>query len=200
MQAALFQQGAPAFDASFHAARRSHLGRGAWFDYVPGWMQGDLALFDSLRAACTWNAGSREMYGREVAVPRLTAGFPEHPFAHRSVIEAASRALSARYGWSLDRLTCALYRDGHDSVAFHGDKMGPLRKNTVIAVLSLGGPRTFRLRPRGGGASLGFAFGHGDLVVMGGTCQDTWEHGVPKARHAQPRMSVMFRPAVPERS
>ena len=49
-------------------------------------------------------------------------------------------------------------------------------------------------QPRGGGDSLAFELGHGDLLVMGGSCQRTWEHAVPKVAHAGPRLSVQFRP------
>lgn len=36
--------------------------------------------------------------------------------------------------------------------------------------------------------------GWGDLMIMGGTCQRTWEHAVPKVSRANPRMAIMFRP------
>ena len=50
----------------------------------------------------------------------------------------------------------------------------------MVAILSVGSARSLMLRPRGGGASLGFSLGHGDLVVMGGSCQRTWDHAIPK--------------------
>jgi alkylated DNA repair dioxygenase AlkB len=61
--------------------------------------------------------------------------------------------------------------------------------------VSLGAPRALRLRPRGGGSGLRYDLGHGDLLVMGGSCQRTWEHAIPKtARPVGPRISVQFRP------
>ena len=66
--------------------------------------------------------------------------------------------------------------------------------NPVIAIVSVGAPRPFRLRPRGGGHSLSWSLGNGDLFVMGGACQHTWEHTVPKVRLTTgPRMSITFR-------
>ena len=63
-----------------------------------------------------------------------------------------------------------------------------------VATLSLGGPRRFLMRPKGGGPSRSFRLGWGDLMVMGGAAQRTWEHCVPKPRGpANPRISVMFR-------
>jgi alkylated DNA repair dioxygenase AlkB len=89
-----------------------------------------------------------------------------------------------------------LYRDGRDSVAWHGDTLGRgARADTMVAIVSFGSPRALMLRPRGGGSSLRFPLGHGDLIVMGGSCQRTWEHAIPKtARAVGPRVSVQFRP------
>ena len=65
----------------------------------------------------------------------------------------------------------------------------------MVAILSVGSARTLALRPRGGGESLRFPLGHGDLVVMGGSCQRTWEHAIPKtAKAVGPRVSIQFRP------
>jgi alkylated DNA repair dioxygenase AlkB len=63
--------------------------------------------------------------------------------------------------------------------------------------VSFGTPRPLLLRQKGGGGStLRYPLGHGDLIVMGGSCQRTWEHSVPKtARPVGPRVSVQFRPA-----
>jgi alkylated DNA repair dioxygenase AlkB len=109
-----------------------------------------------------------------------------------------SHALSLRYDTPFHSIAAAYYRDGHDSVAPHGDKMGPLIDDVVIAILSLGGPRRFLLKPVEAGRSKAFSLGWGDLMVMGGTCQRNWLHGVPKVAFANPRVSVMFRPPIPK--
>ena len=65
----------------------------------------------------------------------------------------------------------------------------------MVAIVSLGSPRRLALRPRGGGESLSFTLGSGDLLVMGGSCQRTWEHAIPKtAKPVGPRISVQLRP------
>jgi alkylated DNA repair dioxygenase AlkB len=81
-------------------------------------------------------------------------------------------------------------------VAWHGDTIGrSSTQDTMVAIVSLGATRTFALRPRGGGSSLRLPQAHGDLLVMGGSCQRTWEHCVPKtSAHTGPRVSVQFRP------
>ncbi len=94
-----------------------------------------------------------------------------------------------------------MYRDGQDSVAWHGDNSGRRVRETIVAIVSLGNPRALLLRPRHwsggeGGPVRRYLVGHGDLLVMGGTCQRTWQHAVPKtSRPAGPRISVQFRPA-----
>jgi alkylated DNA repair dioxygenase AlkB len=104
-------------------------------------------------------------------------------------------ALSERYGVEFTQVGANLYRDGADSVAWHGDRVARELPEAVVALVSLGAPRPFRLRPTGGGASVGYVPGPGDLLVMGGSCQRTWQHAVPKMRVAAPRMSVQFRHA-----
>ena len=78
-----------------------------------------------------------------------------------------------------------LYRDGRDSVAWHGDTIGRgSTQDTMVAILSLGTPRPLLLRPVGGGSALRHDVGHGDLLVMGGSCQRTWQHAIPKSAQA----------------
>jgi alkylated DNA repair dioxygenase AlkB len=103
-----------------------------------------------------------------------------------------SAAISARYAIELDSTSLAYYRNGRDSVAFHGDRVRHPER-CIVATVSVGEPRHFRLKPAEGGPSLVFSLGWGDLVVMGGTCQATWRHGVPKVAKAGPRISIMFR-------
>ena len=181
----------PDFDATLHGARRRFLGAGAWVDVVPGWVSSADALFDDLRAATEWEVpADRPMYDRIVAVPRMTAvGLTDHP----PVVRRMARHLGRHYGRNLSNITASLYRDGHDSVAWHGDRIGRRHPDTVVCILSLGATRTFLLRPDGGGPSMSWALHSGDLLVMGGTCQRTFEHSVPKRAHAGPRMSLMFR-------
>jgi alkylated DNA repair dioxygenase AlkB len=137
------------------------------------------------------------MYERVLDVPRLVATLPDDGPGHPVLAEAVA-ALSGRYGVPLDQISLAYYRDGRDSVAWHGDRLGRLVDDTVVAILSVGEPRRFLLRPGAGGASRAFDLGWGDLLVMGGSCQRTWQHAVPKMALAGPRMSVQFRPHVPD--
>ncbi|MFI9271369.1 alpha-ketoglutarate-dependent dioxygenase AlkB [Kitasatospora sp. NPDC052896] len=183
------------------AARRTVLGQGAWLDVLPGWLSGADALFEHLVVHVPWQAERRRMYERVVAVPRLLAHYGEDDPLPHPVLAEARAALSAHYAAELGEpfRTAGLcyYRDGRDSVAWHGDTIGRgAHEDTMVAILSVGEPRPLLLRPRhGGGPTVRRSLGHGDLLVMGGSCQRTWEHAVPKTtRPVGPRISVQFRP------
>jgi len=192
-QLSLFGHEAPAFDGELRALERTWLAHGAWFDVVPGWAKGAETLFETLRTGVRWRSERREMYERMVDVPRLYALLPEDGAGH-PVLDAMRSALSRRYGEDFTRTSLAYYRDGRDSVAWHGDYVARNMEQALAATVSLGGPRRFLLRPKGGGKSLALSLGSGDLLVMGGTIQRTWDHAVPKVKHAAPRIAVMFRP------
>jgi alkylated DNA repair dioxygenase AlkB len=180
--------------------RRTHLTRGAWIDVRPGWMTGADELFARLAEGVPWRAERRRMYERVVDVPRLLKFYDEGEPLPDPVLDDALRELNLYYGAELGEpfrtAGLCLYRDGRDSVAWHGDTIGRGGSHdTMVAIISVGTPRPLLLRPRGGGHSIRHDLGHGDLIVMGGSCQRTWEHAVPKtARPTGPRVSIQFRP------
>jgi alkylated DNA repair dioxygenase AlkB len=192
------EAGAPIL-ADLESAVRHRLTRGAWVDVCRDWVSGADELLSRLVADVPWRAERRQMYDRLVDVPRLVHTYGDgEPLPHPLLVDARA-ALTAHYlpelGEPFLTAGCCYYRDGRDSVAWHGDTIGRGRtQDTMVAIVSFGDPRQLRLRPRGGGESLSFEMGHGDLLVMGGSCQRTWEHAVPKVAHAGPRISVQFRP------
>jgi alkylated DNA repair dioxygenase AlkB len=191
-QRGLFDPLEPGFDANRTAIQRIDLGRGAWVEHAVGWLRGHEAVLETLWSTTRWHSERRMMYDREVDVPRLFASLPDDGPGH-PVLHEIAQALAARYGRPLPSISMAAYRDGRDSVAFHGDRLGRHRNDAIVAIVSLGEPRRFLLRPAGGGPSRAFTPGAGDLIVMGGTCQRTFEHAVPKVARAGLRISVQFR-------
>jgi alkylated DNA repair dioxygenase AlkB len=183
------------------AVRRTALDRGAWIDLRPAWIAGADELFERLAETVPWRAERRHMYDRVVDVPRLLSFYAEGEPLPDPMLDDAKRALDDHYAGELGEpfrtAGLCLYRDGRDSVAWHGDTIGRgSTQDTMVAIVSLGAPRSLLLRPRGGGGpALRHDLGHGDLLVMGGSCQRTWEHAIPKStRAAGPRISVQFRP------
>lgn len=192
-QLSLFGREEPTIDDSFETMERIELGAGAWLDVARGWLRGHERMFDVLLRETRWRADERQMYDRMVDVPRLY-GAPPARGASVAPIEAMRRALDARYATTFERISLALYRDGRDSVAWHGDYVARRMREALVATVSVGAPRRFLLRPTGGGESIALSLGWGDLCVMGGTCQRTFQHAIPKVARAEARVAIMFRP------
>jgi len=185
--------------SDFAGLERRELGDGAWVDVARSWLPAADDVFDVLRDTVPWRTEKRQMYDRMVDVPRLVYTYMIGEELPHQLLTDAREALSAHYlpelGEPFRTAGCCYYRDGRDSVAWHGDTIGKgSTHDTMVAIVSIGDPRRLHLRPRGGGPSISIEMGHGDLVVMGGSCQRTWEHAVPKVASAGPRISVQFRP------
>lgn len=198
-QGNLFDTADAASVGSLSPIRRTTLTRGAWVDVRPNWVAGAGDVLATLLAEVPWRAERREMWDKMVDVPRLVHSYAAGETLPHPILTDARESLSAHYRPELGEpfLTagCCYYRDGRDSVAWHGDRIGRGRtEDTMVAIVSFGDPRRLMLRPSGGGSSISFSLGHGDLLVMGGSCQRTWEHCVPKTAAAGPRVSVQFRP------
>lgn len=196
-QRSLFGSLDPEYDPSFRELTRLDLDARTWVDHVPGWLTGSDQMFDELTSELPFRqrTGIR-MYDQLVDEPRLSAwwsvasGQPEP----MPILREIRLLLADRYDEPFDSIGFNLYRDGNDSVAWHGDRHRHVVTNPVIAILSVGAARPLKLRPRGGGASLAWPLGHGDLFVMGGACQHEWEHAVPKMRATSgARLSITFR-------
>ena len=195
-----------AIDESFSKLTRTQLDPRSWVDYQPGWVSGSDELFDTLVTGRDWGQRRRKMYDRTIEEPRLTSlwrlssGRPLTP----PILEDMRRVLSDRYDVLLDSVGFNLYRDGRDSVAWHGDRISKEIEEPLVVLVSLGHPRRFLLRPSTGGKSRSFELGRGDLLVTGGRTQRDWQHSVPKVAKAGPRISIAFRhrldPAVYDQS
>ncbi|MGH2748639.1 MAG: alpha-ketoglutarate-dependent dioxygenase AlkB, partial [Actinomycetota bacterium] len=182
-------------DAGFATLERVELDPSSWVDHAPGWVSGSDSLFEEVLNSRDWGQRSRRMYEGRVREPRLTA-----PWSAESgkaleppILERMRVVLSERYGVEFDSVGFNLYRDGNDSVAWHGDRIEKELEEPIVALVSLGEPRRFLLRPSGGGGSRGWLLGRGDLFVTGGRTQREWEHSIPKVARAGPRISLAFR-------
>jgi alkylated DNA repair dioxygenase AlkB len=160
-------------ESLFECNERRPLGNGAWIDIRSGWLTGADELLGELLATVPWRAERRQMYDRVLDVPRLVS-------FHDLTVEDPPHPRLARLRRRLNDI-------------YAGELGEPF--TTVGLCVSLGATRTFALRPRGGGPSLRLPQAHGDLLVMGGSCQRTWEHSVPKTSASTgPRVSIQFRP------
>ncbi len=193
VQTSLFAAGPPEvrIGATFE---RIDLGSGAWVDVARDWLGGADEVLARLVAGVDWQHHRRRMWDRMVDEPRLSRWYaagdtlPDETLAWMRV--AIGRQYQVRFG----AVGLNYYRDGRDSVAFHSDRELRHLEDTLVAILTFGAARPFLLRPAGGGRSIDLHPASGDLLVMGGSCQAAWEHGVPKvAARAGPRVSASIR-------
>jgi alkylated DNA repair dioxygenase AlkB len=183
----------PEFD--FSSARRIALDRTSWIEHIPNWLGRPAALFAELMDTAPWLQRDRWMYTRTVIEPRLTADYPDVDEVPLDALRGIAAALSQQYGVRYRSLWVNLYRDQHDSTAWHGDNIGRLQAESIVPVLTLGASRRFLIRPAQGGRTWTFRPASGDLIVMGGRAQRDWRHCVPKeSTPSAPRISINFAP------
>jgi alkylated DNA repair dioxygenase AlkB len=201
LQSSLFDTAESPTLGDLERRHRRFLDETAWLDLVPGWACGSDQVLETLLHEVPWRAERRQMYDSVVDVPRLTCFYAAGESLPHPLLTDMRERLSQHYATELGEpfvtAGLCLYRHGEDSVAWHGDRIGRSRdQDTMVAIVSLGSARHLSLRPRDGGRSQRVALGHGDLVVMGGACQRTWDHAVPKTSAAVgPRVSIQFRVA-----
>jgi alkylated DNA repair dioxygenase AlkB len=201
LQPSLFDSsGEPGVAELDGAVERRTLSDGAWIDLRPGFITAADELCDALARLVPWHEEQIHIYDNTVRVPRLVARYAQGDALPHAVVGEARSALSAYYAEELGApfvsAGMCLYRDGRDSVAWHGDRIArESPRDTMVAIVSLGAARPFALRPKAGGPGLRLNIGHGDLLVMGGSCQRTWLHSIPKvASCLGARISIQFRP------
>ena len=192
-QANLFtSRGEIAVDAALRTAARTALDPHSWVEIVPFWLTGADTLFERLTGEVPWKEHYRRLFDRTFLEPRLTAEYgriADAPLPLGAVADVLSKHYRVRY----DSLWLNLYRDGRDSTGWHRDRFACRQPECIVPVLSLGARRRFLIKPRNGGASVAFSPQSGDLVVMGGRCQQDWVHGVPKSPGTrEARISVNF--------
>ena len=187
---------------------RIDLESGAWLDYVPAWIDASDAdrLLEALRDELAWEHREIVIFGRRVLQPRLIAwaGSVGYRYSGQTLEPRAATPITAELMARVvehtrepfNHVLLNRYRDGADSLGLHADDEPELGPDPVVATLSLGATRRFVVKPRRAqlGPSRSFAVDHGSLLVMGGTCQRHYVHGVP--RQSAPigeRISLTFR-------
>lgn len=190
-------------------ASRHWLDDASGVDHVPGWIAADAAeeVFEALLAELPLAGHEVTVFGRRHPQPRLTSwhadGGTAYTYSGLTLpglpFGPALAGLRARLADALDRdldsVLANLYRDGRDSMGWHRDDEPLFEEVPLIASVSLGGPRRFLIRPRGGGEKVEWQLGGGSLLVMWGRTQERFEHAVPKtARPVAPRLNLTFRP------
>lgn len=180
----------------------------AGFAYQPAFLSPVEAdsLLRQLWQDVAWRQDEIVLFGRRVRQPRLVGWCADPGVVYRY---SGLRLEPAPWPEPLDRLRVRLdhalgaqfnsvllnaYRDGADSMGWHADDEPELGTDPLIASVSLGASRRFRLRPRQGGPSSGIDLAHGSLLVMRDRSQADFRHAVPKTRRAVGlRINLTFR-------
>jgi alkylated DNA repair dioxygenase AlkB len=206
--ARLFAHLAPVL--SLPHTRAVRLSAGAFYELHEGFItaQETRGLFAMLCSEVPFLQRPIIVFGREVMQPRLSAwiGQPEAVYRYSNVehrplpFGPTLAALRARIAAFVDvpfnSVLCNLYRDGADAMGMHSDGEPELGPDPVIASLSLGAERTFVLRAKQPKDALAhkLTLADGSLLVMRGTTQREYKHGIPRVRGlTEPRMNLTFR-------
>jgi alkylated DNA repair dioxygenase AlkB len=163
-------------------------------------------LFTSLLNCLDWQEENIFIFGKWVKVPRLMcwygdsdayyeySGVSHKPIPWLPQLQAIRDKVEQQSKCAFNSVLANLYRDGRDSMGCHADDEKELGMNPVIASLSLGEERLFKMHHKKTKQTVDINLQHGDLLVMGGTCQRFWMHSIPKTKaHKTPRINLTFR-------
>jgi alkylated DNA repair dioxygenase AlkB len=187
---------------------RISLGRGAWVDHEPSWLARGEAddLLKTLLAELRWEQRAIVLFGRSVMQPRLIAwagtigyrysGQTLEPRPFTPTLDRLLTRVQERSGALFNHVLANRYRDGRDSIGLHADDEPELGDDPVVATVSVGATRRFVLKPRQKATGPGHTLEvrHGGLVIMGGSSQRHYVHGVPRQPDVRDeRISLTFR-------
>jgi alkylated DNA repair dioxygenase AlkB len=187
---------------------RIPLESGAWLDYEPAWLPSEDAheMLAALRDEMAWEQREIVLFGRRVLQPRLIAWAGElgyrysgqtiEPRAFTPTMQKLLARVNQRCGTPFNHVLANRYRSGDDSMGLHADDEPELGPDPLVAIVSLGAIRRLVIKPRRKQRRERHDqdLGHGALLVMGGTCQRHYVHGLPRQAGAEgERISLTFR-------
>lgn len=202
------------FGAGLDAPSRIDLGHGAWLALRRGFVRDHELAMERLVHTLPLRQDHVVLFGRSYPMPRLTSwhGEPGLSYAYSgrvfdpapwtAELLALRDAVCEVTGTAYNSLLANYYRNGGDAMGMHADdepELGPSPHDIRIASVSLGARRRFVIAPRRGGPGRRvLELGEGDLLVMGGSTQRWFRHGVPRtARAVGPRLNLTLRVLAP---
>ncbi|MEM7186195.1 MAG: alpha-ketoglutarate-dependent dioxygenase AlkB [Bacteroidota bacterium] len=181
----------------------------ATVSYFPNFLTAELAseAFKELKKTVAWQQDDIKVFGKVYKQPRLTALYGENgksysysgiemfPKPFTPLLLQLKKKIENVSSTTFTTVLLNLYRDGNDSNGWHSDNEKELGINPVIASLSLGAERRFKLKHREDpGMKYDLTLEHGSLLLMEGSTQEKWLHQLPKSKRVnQPRINLTFR-------
>ncbi len=174
--------------------------------YQPGWLSPEESdrLFEYLRDTLDWQQRRIFIFGERRLQPRLIVFLGKSPIQYRysgdtltaltwpKEIVSIAEKLSSELNKEFNAVLLNYYRSGEDSMGWHADNEIELGVKPVIASLTLGNKRKFKLRHKDG-EQRQLDLEHGSLLTMSGDCQQFWQHSLPKTNKEGGRINLTFR-------
>ena len=174
--------------------------------YQPGFFKyvDSERMFRSIMDETPWEARHIILFGKEVPQPRLACWYGDLAYSYSGItldprpmtptlLEIKQRCEEAT-STQFNSVLVNLYRDGQDSMGLHADDEPELGSEPVIASVSFGAERNFRLRHRLTKELQQVSLASGSLLVMSGLSQACWMHDIPKTKKfVEPRINLTFR-------
>lgn len=173
-------------------------------DFFPSAVADD--LFGALMREVSWRDDHITLFGKTTPLPRRQQWFADggRPYTYSRIhmvpapwtpaLLQVRAAIADVTGLDFNTCLANLYRDGNDSNGWHSDDEPELGPDPVIASVSLGATRDFRLRHKDTNQTHTLALTHGSLLVMGSGSQTHWQHTLPKRKRiVEPRINLTFR-------
>lgn len=165
---------------------------------------GGKVTFEDMRQAIVWEQRSVRVFGKLHPQPRLTKWYGEvaytysglswAPEAMPELVDGVRRRVEAMTGERFNSVLCNLYRDGSDCVGWHADDEPIFGGDPVVASVTFGAARTFKLRRNDGTGLESYELTDGSLLVMGKGVQPGWKHSVPRtSKPCGERINLTFR-------
>ena len=162
------------------------------------------AYYNFLLEYTRWKEADLTVYDKTHIIPRMISWYEDktNPGADQNgpdwtpELLTIKKRVEAETNFTFNSVLLNLYRNGKDGVGWHSDRTENFGQNQIIASVSFGETRPFRLRhkTRKDLPMLEIPLTHGTLLFMAGTTQTHWEHHIPKtAKDILPRINLTFR-------
>ncbi|MDY3306755.1 alpha-ketoglutarate-dependent dioxygenase AlkB [Psychrobacter sanguinis] len=153
-----------------------------------------------------WKQEYINLYGLK-PIPRLTAwygdegklykysGILQHPYPWNKALLYIKEQVEAVAGTEFNSVLLNWYRDGNDYLSWHADDESELGINPIIASVSFGATRDFKLRNNDNhNQKLTIPLSNGSLMIMSDQLQHYWQHTLPKRKRVKDsRFNLTFR-------